>query len=108
MDIVSNNNHAGGVAYLEFELKPDGRLASRYHLMGLFEGLVLPSFTQDHFQLNDFTPFHDEIRQVDGDFLVGKYITGIVPDLSTDLERRRPRDLPLRSPARASSASITR
>ena len=82
MDIVSNNNHLASVAYLEFDLKPDGRLASYYHLMGLFEGLVLPSFTQDHFQLNDFTPFHDEIRQVDGDFMVGKYITGIVPDLS--------------------------
>ena len=33
--------------------------------MGLMEGLVIPSFAQDHFQLNDFTPFHDEIRQVD-------------------------------------------
>ena len=31
--------------------------------MGLMEGLVVPSFLQDHFQLNDFTPFHDEIRR---------------------------------------------
>jgi cholesterol oxidase len=83
MDIVSNNNHLASAAYLEFELKPDGRLASRYRLMGLFEGLVLPSFAQDHFQLTDFTPFHDEIRQVAPDFMVGKYVTGIVPDLST-------------------------
>ena len=36
MDIVSNNNHLASAAYLEFELKPDGRLASYYHLMGLF------------------------------------------------------------------------
>src|SRR3954464_4825219 len=85
MDIVSNNNHLASAAHLQFELKPDGRLASYYQLMGLFEGLVLPSFTQDHFQLNDFTPFHDEIRQVDHDFLVGRYITGTVPDLSTVL-----------------------
>ncbi len=83
MDMVSNNNHLATAAYLGFELKPDGRLASYYRLMGLFEGLVLPSFTQDHFQLNDFTPFHDEIRQVDADFMVGKYITGIVPDISS-------------------------
>ena len=83
MDMVSNNNHLASAAYLGFELKPDGRLASHYQLMGLIEGLVLPSFTQDHFQLNDFTPFHDEIRQVDSDFMVGRYITGIVPDLST-------------------------
>jgi cholesterol oxidase len=85
MDMVSNNNHLASAAYLEFELKPDGRLASRYQFLGLFDGLVLPSFTQDHFQLNDFTPFHDEIRQVDGNFLVGKYVTGVVPDLSAAL-----------------------
>jgi hypothetical protein len=82
MDIVSNNNHLASAAHLQFELKPDGRLASRYNLMGLFEGLVLPSFTQDHFQLSDFTPFHDEIRQVDRNFMLGRYVTGIVPDLS--------------------------
>jgi hypothetical protein len=41
------------------------------------EGLVMPSFLKDHFQLNDFTPFHDEIRKVTSDFLVGKYVTGI-------------------------------
>jgi cholesterol oxidase len=83
MDIVSNNNQLGSAAYLEFDLLPDGRLASRYQLMGLFEGLVLPGFTQDHFQLNDFTPFHDEIRQVDSGFMVGRYIAGGIPDLSS-------------------------
>ena len=41
-------------------------LESRYLLMGLMEGLVTPSFLKDHFQLNDFTPFHDEIRKVTG------------------------------------------
>ena len=29
MDVVSNNNHLASAAYLQFELKPDGRLASR-------------------------------------------------------------------------------
>ena len=63
MDVISNANHAGGVAYLSFDAKPDGR-ACQYRLMGLMEGLVLPSFLQDHFQMNDFTPFHDEIRKI--------------------------------------------
>jgi cholesterol oxidase len=85
MDIVSNNNHLGSAAYLEFDLKPDGRLESRYRLMGLIEGLVVPTFTQDHFQLDDFTPFHDEIRQIDGDFMVGRYVSSILPDLSSVL-----------------------
>ncbi len=75
MDIISNANHAGGIAYLQFSNLPDGRFEARYQLMGLFEGLVTPSFLQDHFQLNDFTPFHDEIRKVTADFLVGKYVT---------------------------------
>ncbi|MGH7866430.1 MAG: GMC family oxidoreductase, partial [Candidatus Dormibacteraceae bacterium] len=77
MDVVSNANHAGGIAYLGFDLKPDGRLQSSYQLMGLMEGLVLPSFVQDHFQLNDFTPFHDEIRKVSDGFMVGKYVTAM-------------------------------
>jgi cholesterol oxidase len=77
MDAVSNANHAGGVAHLAFDAKPDGRLESRYLLMGIMEGLVTPAFVADHFQLHDFTPFHDEIRQVDENFLVGKYVVDL-------------------------------
>ena len=75
MDVISNANHAAGVAYLEFQNLPDGRFVANYQLMGLMEGLVTPTFLTDHFQLNDFTPFHDEIRKVTADFLVGKYVT---------------------------------
>src|SRR5665647_743910 len=79
MDTVSNANHAGGIAYLQFNNQPGGRLEARYELMGLMEGLVVPSLLKDHFQLNDFTPFHDEIRQVSADLLVGTYMTGLPP-----------------------------
>jgi cholesterol oxidase len=82
MDTVSNANHAGGIAYLQFDNKPDGRFEARYELLGLMEGLVVPSFLKDHFQLNDFTPFHDEIRKVTADFLVGTYMTGLPPAVS--------------------------
>jgi hypothetical protein len=75
MDTISNANEAGGIAYLQFNSKPDGSFEARYELMGLMEGLVVPKFLQDHFQLNDFTPFHDEIRKVSDDFLIGKYMT---------------------------------
>jgi cholesterol oxidase len=88
MDVVSNNNHLGAAAYLQFDLQPDGRLEARYQLMGLLEGLVLPSFVQDHFQLNDFTPFHDEIRKVDGKFLVGRYLTGSLPGVAALFQGR--------------------
>ena len=76
MDTISNANHAGGIAYLQFSNKPDGRLEARYQLMGLMEGLVVPSFLKDHFQLNDFTPFHDEIRKVSRRFPGGQVRDG--------------------------------
>ena len=72
MDTISNANQAGGIAYLQFSNKPDGRFEARYELMGLMEGLVTPTFLKDHFQLNDFTPFHDEIRRVIGRFPGGQ------------------------------------
>ncbi|MDX2153556.1 MAG: GMC family oxidoreductase [Bryobacteraceae bacterium] len=74
MDVVSNANHLAGAAHLSFQLQPDGRLESRYQLMGLIEGMVIPSFLSSHFQLTDFTPFHDEIRMITPDFLAGKYV----------------------------------
>ncbi len=88
MDVVSNNNHLGSAAYLQFDLKPDGLLVAHYQLMGLLEGLVVPSFVQDHFQLNDFTPFHDEIRKVDGNFMVGRYLTGTLPGVAALFQGR--------------------
>ena len=83
MDTISNANKAGGIAYLQFSNLPDGRFEARYELMGLMEGLVVPSFLKDHFQLNDFTPFHDEIRRVSDDFLVGKYMAPLPPALAS-------------------------
>lgn len=80
MDVISNANQAGGIARLTFDLKPDGRLESRYQLAGLIEGLVLPSFTANHFQLTDFTNFHDEIRRIDADTLIGKWVMELPPE----------------------------
>ncbi|SPF33111.1 Glucose-methanol-choline oxidoreductase (fragment) [Candidatus Sulfopaludibacter sp. SbA4] len=83
MDIISNNNQLTQAAYLQFDLKPDGTLQSNYQFFGLMEGLVVPSWTRDHFQLNDFTMFHDEIRKVSDDIFVGRYITDSLPDLTS-------------------------
>ncbi|MGH9470003.1 MAG: GMC family oxidoreductase N-terminal domain-containing protein, partial [Terriglobia bacterium] len=81
MRAVSNAGDTGVMAYLKFDLKPDGRLEARYRLLGLLEGLSAPVFMKDHFQLNDFTPFHDEIRLVAPDFMLGKYTTAFPPAL---------------------------
>jgi len=68
---------------LAFQTQPDGRLEARYQLMGLLEGLVVPTFFSDHFQLNDFTPLHDEIRKVTDDLFVGRYIAPANIDVAT-------------------------
>ncbi len=81
MSMISNANNTGTVAYLKFDLKPDGRLESRYQFLGLLEGLSEPVFGQDRFQMNDFTPFHDEIRFVNQDLMIGKYATLVQPGL---------------------------
>lgn len=81
MRAISNGANTGVVAYLKFDLKPDGRLEVRYRFLGLLEGLVEPVFAPDHFQLNDFTAFHDEIRLVSEGFMVGKYTTASPPGL---------------------------
>ena len=51
---------------------------------------------KDHFQLNDFTPFHDEIRKVSDDFLVGKYMTALPPALASLLGNSVARAVPRR------------
>lgn len=79
MRCVSNAGDTGVVAYLMFTLTPDGRLEARYRFFGVLEGLVEPVFGQDHFQMDDFTPFHDEIRIVAPDFMVGRYTNGPRP-----------------------------
>lgn len=77
MDAVTNHNQLASAAHLRFQLQPDGRLESRYQFMGLIEGLVMPAFVSGHFQLYDFTPFHDEIRRIDDDLMVGKWISEV-------------------------------
>lgn len=77
MDVISNANQAANIATLHFDPKPDGRLEARYQLLGFLEGLIVPSFVSDHFRLTDFTPFHDEIRALTPDLMIGKYVTGV-------------------------------
>lgn len=77
MDVISNANQVQALAFLEFDPKPDGRLESRYQLAGLIEGLLTPKFLKDHFELHDFTPFHDEIRKLDVNSMVGKYMADL-------------------------------
>ncbi len=77
MDVISNANQVRELAYLEFRSGPGDAFESRYQLAGLLEGLLTPRFVRDHFELHDFTPFHDEIRKAGDGVLVGKYVAEI-------------------------------
>ena len=79
MRAVANAANTGVIGYLKFDLMADGRLEARYRFLGLLEGHAEPVFAGDHFQLNDFTRFHDEIRVVGSRFMVGKYTTASPP-----------------------------
>ena len=79
---AASARNTGVVAYLKFDLKPDGRIEARYRFMGFLEGMVEPVFAADHFQLNDFTPFHDEVRVLAADMLIGRYVTQLPPAVS--------------------------
>jgi cholesterol oxidase len=85
MDVISNANHLARAAYLKFDLKPDGRLESRYQLLGLMEGLVMPTFLATHFELQDFTRFRDEIRMIDSDYMVGSWTADLPAGLGAAL-----------------------
>ncbi|MBL8215435.1 MAG: GMC family oxidoreductase [Bryobacterales bacterium] len=85
MDAVSNANRAAGISRLTFDVKPDGRVEARYRLLGLIEGLSIPSFVADHFRMDDFTPFHDEIRLLGPDLMIGKYVVEVPEPLATAL-----------------------
>ncbi len=75
LDIIANVRHTRRIGWIQFDLKPDGRLESRYQLLGLLEGLFIPQPIQEHFQMPDFTTFGDEIRKVDEKLLVGRFMT---------------------------------
>ena len=82
LDAIANSNHAPGIAWLQFDSKPGGRLEARCRLLNGIEGLVMPNFVADHFQTHNFTPFHDEIRKLDKDLMVGKHVTELPAGLS--------------------------
>jgi cholesterol oxidase len=86
MDCISNANHAAAVAYLKFNTKADGSFTASYQLLGLMEGLVVPKFLQGHFQLTDFSPFHDEIRKITTDLMLGQYMAPLPAPLAALLD----------------------
>jgi hypothetical protein len=75
-------NQANPVAFrLSFRQAASGKIEARYRL-GLISGGVEAAGTPEFLQLTDATSFHDEIRMINEDTLIGKWISAqLHPDL---------------------------
>jgi hypothetical protein len=77
-------NQANPVAFrLAFRKTAEGKIEGRYRLRLLSGGMEV-EHTPEFVQLIDFTTFHDEIRMIDSETLVGKWVS---PELNPDLLR---------------------
>jgi hypothetical protein len=75
MTVVANSNHREDVAQLSFDAKPDGQVEAHYVLMRTIQGESQTELGPDQLRMNDFTPLHDEIRAIDVNYMLGKWIT---------------------------------
>ncbi|MDA2912514.1 hypothetical protein MYX77_00890 [Acidobacteriia bacterium AH_259_A11_L15] len=75
MAAVTNSNHRRDVAQLAFAVKPGGRIEGRYLFMRTIQGQMRTDLQPDHLRLIDFTPLHDEIRAIDANYMLGKWVT---------------------------------
>jgi len=84
-------NQANPVTFrLGFRQTPEGKIEGRYRL-GLLNGEMEVARTEEFVQLIDFTSFHDEIRILDDETLVGKWVSpelnpAMLPGLGSYLE----------------------
>lgn len=74
MAAVTNSNHRRAVATLAFDAKPDGRLEGRYLFLRAVEGQMRTELEPGQLRLIDFTPLHDEIRALDANYMLGKWV----------------------------------
>ena len=75
MTVVANSNHREDVAQLSFDAKPDGKIQAHYVLMRTIQGESRTELGPDELRMDDFTPLHDEIRAIDANYMLGKWIT---------------------------------
>jgi len=72
--MVSNTCLTPPLFRLKYLLDVNGKVINEYIFMYLLRGNSRVEFTPEQMNMFDFTNFHDEIRMVKDDFLVGKYL----------------------------------
>jgi len=72
--MVSNTCLTPPLFKLKYHIDAQGKVTNEYIFMYLLRGNSRVEFTKAQMNMFDFTNFHDEIRMVKDDFLVGKYL----------------------------------
>ena len=72
----------------DFEYDGNGEYQMHYNFSNLIRGYSEVSINDDLFRFDDFTPFHDEIRMIRPNFVVGKWVTdwSLLPDSCFSVE----------------------
>ena len=59
----------------DFKYDGSGEYQMHYNFANTLQGFSEVSASNDLFRFDDFTPFHDELRMIRPDFVVGKWVT---------------------------------
>jgi len=72
--MVSNASHTPPLFRFWYTVDPAGKVSCRWNFMNILRGNSKISMTQKEMLMFDFTNFHDEIRMVREDAMVGRYL----------------------------------
>ena len=71
--MVSNSSLAPPLFRFRYDLDSNGRVSCNWNFMNVLKGDAKIEFTKEQMLMFDFTNFHDEIRTVTPDVIVGRY-----------------------------------
>ena len=77
LDALYYSNQPVSIGRVWFDRSPNGKLQVDCDPSDSQQGLLLPKFVAEHFQTGRIPTLRKELRTVDGQYLVGKWITDI-------------------------------
>lgn len=74
--MVSNASLAPPLFRFWYDMDSSGKVKCRWNFMNILKGDTKVELTQEQMLMFDFTNFHDEIRMIVDDLMLGKYCSG--------------------------------
>ena len=72
--IISNSSLTPPLFRLSYQTDNVGKVTCKWNFMNIFIGNSKIELTSEQLKMFDFTNFHDEIRMISDDVMIGKYI----------------------------------